>query len=527
MPDRRISLRLALVCAALAPPLTAAACLGMAVGGLRAPPLLDARAGPVIGAGATAAAALGALACFALRRAVLSPLSELANGIAAMRRGGEVGSRLATVGERAFDRLVAEFNALLDVNEHELRASVAAVTEARDAAEAANISKSQFLANMSHEIRTPLNGVVGVVDALSRTRLDPRQREMVELVRASGEALERILSDVLDLSRMESGKLQIEARVFDLAGAVQAAADLMSLRAHEKGVGFALELAIDQPSWVIGDEVRIKQILCNLLSNAVKFTERGLVRLSVRPERDRYLFTVSDTGVGFDAAQRETIFRRFQQADNTITRRFGGTGLGLAISAELASLMGGELDCFSVPGRGSRFWLTLALPAAAAPATAPEAEPAATAAPADDDPPLRVLLADDHPVNRRVVELILQAADVRLVQVEDGAAAVEAFEPGGFDLVLMDMQMPVMDGLSATRAIRERERDAGASPVRLVMLTANAGREHVEASAQAGADAHMTKPITADALLGVVAEVAVARRLDLRTDEATSASGRA
>jgi CheY-like chemotaxis protein len=260
--------------------------------------------------------------------------------------------------------------------------------------------------------------------------------------------------------------------------------------------------------------VRIKQILCNLLSNAVKFTERGLVRLSVRPERDRYLFTVSDTGVGFDAAQRETIFRRFQQADNSITRRFGGTGLGLAISSELASLMGGELDCFSVPGRGSRFWLTLPLQHAEAPEAAPEPVQASTPDGAEDDPPLRVLLADDHPVNRRVVELILQAADVRLVQVEDGAAAVQAFEPGAFDLVLMDMQMPVMDGLSATRAIRERERGAGAAPVRLMMLTANAGREHAENGARAGADGHMTKPITADGLLGLVEEVRAARRLD-------------
>jgi signal transduction histidine kinase/AmiR/NasT family two-component response regulator len=441
-------------------------------------------------------------------------LAELANGIATVRLGGEVEARLASVGESAFDRLVEEFNALLDANEQALRASVAALTEARDAAETANVSKSQFLANMSHEIRTPLNGVVGVVDALSHTRLDERQREMVELVRASGEALERILSDVLDLSRMESGKLQIEARAFDLAGAVQAAANLMSLRADEKGVGFALELAIDRPSWVLGDEVRIKQILCNLLSNAVKFTEQGQVRLSVRRERDRYLFTVSDTGVGFDAAQRETIFRRFQQADNSITRRFGGTGLGLAISSELASLMGGELDCFSVPGRGSRFWLTLPLQHAEAPEAAPEPVQASTPDGAEDDPPLRVLLADDHPVNRRVVELILQAADVRLVQVEDGAAAVQAFEPGAFDLVLMDMQMPVMDGLSATRAIRERERGAGAAPVRLMMLTANAGREHAENGARAGADGHMTKPITADGLLGLVEEVRAARRLD-------------
>jgi CheY-like chemotaxis protein len=379
------------------------------------------------------------------------------------------------------------------------------LTEARDAAEAATVAKSQFLANMSHEIRTPLNGVVGVVDALSRTPLDGRQREMVELVRSSGQTLERLLSDVLDISRIESGKLEIETRPFDLNAAVHAVASLMALRAQEKGVAFVVEMEVGDDVWVVGDEVRIKQILTNLISNAVKFTDGGEVRLHGEGiGGDAYRFTVTDTGVGFDASRKDQIFGRFQQADSSITRRFGGSGLGLAISGELATLMGGVLDCESVLGEGSRFWVSLPLERCAKPVS----EVRDSARNPADERLIRVLLADDHPVNRRVVQMILEGAEVDLVAVEDGLQAVETFALGGFDLVLMDMQMPVMDGLSATRAIRAHEAAHSRHPTPIVMLTANAGREYVEAAAQAGADAHLAKPISAEALLQLIADVA-------------------
>jgi CheY-like chemotaxis protein/anti-sigma regulatory factor (Ser/Thr protein kinase) len=263
---------------------------------------------------------------------------------------------------------------------------------------------------------------------------------------------------------------------------------------------------------VVGDLVRLKQILTNLLSNAVKFTEKGEVRLTVRDAggaEPRFRFDVSDTGVGFDAAQKERIFARFQQADGSITRRFGGTGLGLAISRQLTELMGGALDCESEAGVGSTFSVVLPLPAAAEPVSGESVEKTQCAGslsdPEGDGPPLRVLLADDHPTNRKVVELILAQVGVELTSVEDGLAAVEAYAAGAYDAVLMDMQMPGMDGLTATRAIREHERSRGLAPTPIFMLTANALAEHLEASRHAGADRHLTKPITADELVSALA----------------------
>ena len=246
----------------------------------------------------------------------------------------------------------------------ERRAAIQALTEARDAAESANRSKSAFLANMSHEIRTPLNGVIGVVDTLARTRLDEAQKEMVEVVRSSAETLERLLSDVLDLARVESGRIEIHREPFHLGDAVRDVARLCRPAADAKGVALHVELdpGIDRTG--LGDAVRVRQVLTNLMSNAVKFTAEGEVRLVAAPEGDgeRVRFQVSDTGVGFDEDQKSRIFSRFQQADGSITRRFGGTGLGLAISRELAELMGAELDCESAPGRGSTFTFRVSLP---------------------------------------------------------------------------------------------------------------------------------------------------------------------
>jgi CheY-like chemotaxis protein/anti-sigma regulatory factor (Ser/Thr protein kinase) len=285
------------------------------------------------------------------------------------------------------------------------------------------------------------------------------------------------------------------------------------MRAQEKGIALNLVLAPEAESRVVGDVVRVKQILTNLLSNAVKFTEKGEVRLTVSylgGEDRRFRFDVSDTGVGFDASQKERVFARFQQADGSITRRFGGTGLGLSISRQLADVMGGSLDCESTPGKGSTFTVVLPMPAATDEERR-DVEPMvlqpATDCGAGDQRSLRVLLADDHPTNRKVVELILAQVGVELTSVEDGMAAVAAFASGDYDAILMDMQMPRMDGLTATRAIRDHERALGLHPTPVFMLTANALGEHLEASRQAGADRHLTKPITADKLLGALASV--------------------
>ncbi|HVI34065.1 ATP-binding protein [Phenylobacterium sp.] len=391
----------------------------------------------------------------------------------------------------------------------------AEMAAARAAAEAANRAKSDFLANMSHEIRTPLNGVIGVAAALAQTELADHQREMVELIARSGGTLERLVSDILDLSKIEAGRLEIEVRPFDLRAELDGVVEVFRLRAEDKGLAFRAEHGAAARGEFLGDAVRLKQVAGNLLSNAVKFTAHGEVAVRLDVEDGcagapaRLTLEVRDTGVGFDEAFAARLFQRFSQADTSITRRFGGSGLGLSISQALAEMMGGELQAASVPGRGSVFRLVLPLPRHRplaeydAGSAAPE-PPSALALP-ERAGPLRILLAEDHPTNRRVVELILQPLGVELVAVEDGALALEAYRAGTFDLVLMDMQMPVMDGLAATRAIRGHETAAGAPRTPLIVLSANAMRQHREDARAAGADLHLAKPITARALVEAMA----------------------
>ncbi len=378
-------------------------------------------------------------------------------------------------------------------------------------AEEANRAKSEFLANMSHEIRTPLNGVVSMADSLARRDLDPREQEMVELIRSSGATLERLLSDILDSAKIESGQVTIEPTIFDLKHGVGDVALLWRAKAEDKGVALNYDFDPDLHKWVLGDAVRLRQVLTNLVSNALKFTSAGSVTLSITGAgENRVRFEVRDTGVGFDAEQKSRIFHRFQQADGSITRRYGGTGLGLAISTALVELMGGALECDSTPGEGSRFWFEVALSRAEQPAPAPVADLPVEVS----DAALRILLADDHPANRKVVEIMLAGTDMQLVTVDDGQQALDAFADGGFDLVLMDMQMPVMDGLTATREIRALEAARGLSRTPILMLTANAMAEHVEAGRQAGADGHLTKPITLTGLFDAIGAALSSSELD-------------
>ena len=397
------------------------------------------------------------------------------------------------------------------------RSAADALRIAAEQAEAANRAKSEFLANMSHEIRTPLNGVMGVAGALSRTPLASAQQEMVSIIAASAQTLETLLSDILDLSRIEAGKLELSLASFDLAASVNACAELFVASAQAKGLDLAVVIAPDALGAYVGDAVRIRQILCNLLGNAVKFTQAGSVELSVGARhgdaRSGLLFEVRDSGIGFDADTKGRLFSRFEQADGSITRRFGGSGLGLAISHSLATAMGGRIEADAKAGEGAVFALTLELARCTA-TPEPWHEPAEAEADSDLDPlvGLRVLLAEDHPVNRRVVELILCAAGVDLTCVENGAEAVEAFRTEAFDLILMDMQMPVMDGLTAIREIRGIEAAGGADPMPILMLTANALPEHVGASIAAGANGHFSKPILPDALLERVSGIAAELR---------------
>lgn len=408
------------------------------------------------------------------------------------------------------DRRTANGGIVTVVNDiTDLKRDAASLAEAKEAAEQASRAKSEFLANMSHEIRTPLNGVIGLTQALARTPLADDQKEMLELIQSSGHTLQTLLSDILDLARVESGRLEIADEPFDLSRAVNEAAQLYREPAAAKGLQFFVEIEPEAALWVRGDVVRLKQVLTNLVSNAVKFTTTGFVSLTACVGKDGggapiMRFTVEDTGVGFDAAAKARLFTRFEQADGTITRRFGGTGLGLAICRQLAGMMGGDLDCESEPHGGSAFILTLPLIVAAAPA-----EPVSGIEIAADltEDRLRVLVADDHPTNRKVVELILSQAAIDLVQAENGAEALEAVRAQAFDLILMDMQMPVMDGLTAVREIRLHEAVTGSTQTPIVMLTANALPDHVAQAQAAGADRHLAKPFDAAELLTIVAEL--------------------
>jgi signal transduction histidine kinase/ActR/RegA family two-component response regulator len=442
---------------------------------------------------------------WALASTLTRPLSALEAAVERLRRGEEARVEVTTDDEIA--RLATSFNAMArDIRDREER-----LERARDLAEAANRTKSAFLANMSHEVRTPLNGVLGIAGVLAGTTLDPKQQQMVSIIESSAGTLQRVLSDVLDLARMEAGRIDILSEPFALGEVIRVLASGAKVQANAKGLAFELVMPAGDDPWVIGDRVRLEQIVGNLLGNALKFTEKGRIELVFGRSGEAWRIDVRDTGIGFDPDRTEQLFQPFYQADDTITRRFGGAGLGLSIARDLARGMGGELTGAGRPGAGSVFTLTLPLPVCAAseiearttvPLSAPADEPIRSEAVDEADPgAIRILLADDHATNREVVRLILESAGVALVAVEDGAQAVEAFKAEPFDAVLMDIQMPVMDGFTATRLIRDHERETGAKRTPILVLSANVMPEHLAGSAEAGADDHLPKPIIAVALL--------------------------
>jgi signal transduction histidine kinase/ActR/RegA family two-component response regulator len=366
--------------------------------------------------------------------------------------------------------------------------------------ERANAEKSRFLANMSHELRTPLNGVIAISETLARKQTTRKGRELAELIVSSGRLLERVLTDILDFSKIEAGQIRLARDEFSMTRLVAGIAELHRASAEAKGLAFRWAVAEGAAGRFAGDTVRLTQVLSNLLSNAVKFTEVGEVRLEVEAHGMGIRFRVADTGIGFDAEVKKRLFRRFEQADASIRRRFGGTGLGLAISRSLVELMGGHIEVASTPGQGSTFAVQVPLERIEGEA----AEDAGQEPEMADIAGARVLLAEDHPTNQKVVQLILESVGVTPVIVENGALALERLKAEPFDVVLMDMQMPELDGLSATTLLRAHERATGTRRTPVIMLTANALDEHVRASLEAGADAHLSKPIRALALIEAI-----------------------
>ncbi|THD66193.1 ATP-binding protein [Phenylobacterium sp.] len=449
---------------------------------------------------------------------VIAPVQSLSDAMHQVAAGGNFEPIEVKAPDELFRGLTSSFNHLLGKlgeREEDLKGAMRDLEAARDAANAANVLKTQFLANMSHEIRTPLNGVLAMAEVMSMGELADVQRERLGIIRQSGSLLLAVLNDVLDLSKIEAGKLSLVREDFDIAATLSPTAETFQVLAQGKGLEFGFTISDAAKGWWRGDADRLRQIVGNLLSNAVKFTPQGSVSAAVEvtPQGDTLRLVVRDSGVGIAPEKLPALFEKFTQADNSATRRFGGTGLGLAICRELTQMMGGSIDVESREGHGSTFTVDLPLTRGEA-AGAAQAEAAQT----DGDRNIRLLAAEDNPTNQQVLAAVMESLGIDIDIVSDGKQAIDAWRVGGYDLVLMDIQMPIMDGIEAARQIRATELDEQRKRTPIVALTANALTYQVEEYMAAGMDGHVAKPIEIAKLYEAISAALTAA--------ATGASGR-
>jgi signal transduction histidine kinase len=380
---------------------------------------------------------------------------------------------------------------------------------AKEKAEEAAKAKAMFLANMSHEIRTPLNGIVGMIDIMKQTELDKHQKEYLDIIDISSETLLMIINDILDFSKIEAGQVSFEKIKFDLKNEIDEVRKLLFYKIEQKKLDFSIEIDKNVPEKLLGDPLRLKQILINLSNNAIKFTEKGFIRIKVSLDRDfghqyRLRFEVTDSGIGISKENQKKLFKSFSQADSTTTRKFGGTGLGLAISKHLSNLMNGEIGVASEEGSGSTFWFTAVLEDGRMIGEKDDLDKTSVSL-NNSTKKFKILLAEDNIINQKVAILNIRKLGHEVELAHNGVVAVDMFGKNKFDFILMDIQMPGMDGLEATKAIRRIEAARNEqNPIPIIAITANIYKEDIKRFLAIGMNDHLGKPFKPDDLEEII-----------------------